>query len=82
MQPDTRDERIAKLEARLTKGFIAIGEATSKHIDVTNWERAWIELLREYETLNDEIAAHHAETVPVQGRLLDAPVVRAELEVA
>lgn len=80
MQPDTRDERIAKLEARLTKGFIAIGEATSKHIDVTNWEDKWIELLREYESLNDEIAAHHAETV--QARLLDAPVVRAELEVA
>jgi len=80
MVTDTRDERIAKLEARLAKGFIAIGEATAEHIDVTNWERAWIELLREYESLEDEIAAHHAETAPVQGRLLDAPVVRAEDE--
>ena len=66
MQPDTRDERIAKLEARLTKGFDAIGEATSKHIDVTNWERAWIELLAAYERLNDERLAHHAEAAQVE----------------
>ena len=78
MVTDTRDERIAKLEARLTKGFDAIGEATSKHIDVTNWERAWIELLAEYERLNDEIAAHHAETV--QAELPAMP--RAEVEAA
>lgn len=78
MVTDTRDERIAKLEARLTKGFIAIGEATARHIDVTNWERAWIELLREYESLNDEIAAHHAETV--QAELPAMP--RAEVEAA
>ncbi len=78
MVTDTRDERIAKLEARLTKGFIAIGEATAEHIDVTNWERAWIELLREYELLNDEIEAHHAETV--QAELPAMP--RAEVEAA
>lgn len=61
-----RDERIAELTKRLHKGFTAIGEATAKHIDVTNWEVAWIELLREYESLEDEIAAHHAETVQAE----------------
>lgn len=78
MQPDTRDERIAKLEARLTKGFDAIGEAMSKHIDVTNWEDKWIELLREYERLNDERLARHAETVQVAM----AAMPRAEVEAA
>lgn len=55
------DERIRKLEARLENGFQRIGEAMSQGVEVDNWERVWIELLREYERLSDEIEAHHAE---------------------
>jgi hypothetical protein len=79
---DTREQRIAKLEARLQDGFQRIGEATANGVSVTHWEDAWIDILREYEAVSDEIAAHHAETAPVQGRLLDAPVVPKEREVA
>ena len=56
-----RDERIAELTKRLDNGYARIGAAMSKHIDVTNWERAWLDLLAEYERLNDERLAHHAE---------------------
>lgn len=79
MQPESKEDRIARLEARLQDGFTKIGDAMSRGVEVDNWERHWIELLREYETLEDEIAAHHAETVPAQGRLLDAPVAREEV---
>ena len=61
MQPESKEDRIARLEARLQDGFTKIGEAMSQGIDVDNWERHWIELLREYESLEDEIDKHHAE---------------------
>lgn len=58
---DTTADRIARLEARLEDGFQKIGEAMSHGVDVDNWERHWVELLREYESLEDELDAHHAE---------------------
>ncbi len=56
-QPETIDDRVARLELRLQDGFSRIGEAMSHGIEVENWERHWIELLREYESLEDELAA-------------------------
>ena len=58
---ETRDERVAKLEARLQDGFSKIGAALASGVNVDNWERHFEKLLREYESLNDEVAAHHAE---------------------
>lgn len=50
---DTRDERVAKLEARLQDGFTRIGEAMSKGVAVDNWEAHWVQILREYESIED-----------------------------
>ena len=55
--PETIEDRVAKLEVRLQDGFVRIGEALNHGIAVENWERHWIELLREYESLNDDLAA-------------------------
>ena len=55
--PETIEDRVARLELRLQDGFSRIGEAMSHGIEVDNWERHWIELLREYESLQDELAA-------------------------
>jgi len=56
-----RDERIAELTKRLDKGYTAIGEATAKGTQVTNWEVEWVKLLRQYELLEDEKMAHRLE---------------------
>ncbi len=55
--PETIDDRIAKLEVRLQDGFARIGDAMNHGIEVDNWERHWIDLLREYESLEDDLAA-------------------------
>lgn len=52
----TLQERIAALEIRLQDGFLKIGQAMAERQDVDHWERVWIELLREYEALSDELA--------------------------
>jgi hypothetical protein len=52
---ETIEERLARLELRLQDGFARIGEAMDHGIEVDNWERLWIDLLREYEQLNDEL---------------------------
>ena len=54
---ETIEERVARLELRLQDGFQRIGEMMSKGVAVENWERHWVELLREYEALEDELAA-------------------------
>lgn len=54
--PETIEDRLAKLELRLQDGFARIGEAMNHGIEVENWEHHWIELLREYESLNDDLA--------------------------
>jgi len=55
--PETIDDRVSRLELRLQDGFARIGQAMSHGIEVDNWERHWIELLREYEQLEDDLAA-------------------------
>lgn len=76
---ETLEERAGRLEERLRNGFDRIGEMMANHINVTNWEEAWVNLLREYEQINDEIAAHHAapQPAPVQVALMAMP--RAEV---
>ena len=69
---ETSDERRARLEVRLADGFQKIGEAMSRGVEVQNWERHWVELLREYEAISDELAAHHAE-VRQQAELAGMP---------
>ena len=53
---ETTEDRLAKLELRLQDGFARIGEAMSHNIEVENWERQWVDLLREYESINDDYA--------------------------
>lgn len=55
--PESIDARIVRLELRLHDGFARIGEAMDHGIEVDNWEDAWIKLLREYESLQDEFVA-------------------------
>ncbi len=52
----TQHERVAELERRLNDGFTKIGEAMAHGIAVDDWENFWVQLLREYEHLSDEIA--------------------------
>lgn len=54
---ETIEDRIARLELRLEDGFVRIGEAMNRGRDVDHWERHWIQLLREYESLQDELIA-------------------------
>lgn len=61
------EERQARLEARLRDGFERIGEAMNRGVEVQNWERHWIELLREYEAVSDELAAAVPEQVELGG---------------
>lgn len=70
---DTPEERARRLELRLQDGFQKIGEAMNRGVEVQNWERHWIELLREYERLNDELDAHHAETSVSQAAMAGMP---------
>ena len=60
-------DRIATLEARLQDGFAKIGQAYAHGIDVANWEAAWVDLLRQYETLSDELAAARPEQAGLPG---------------
>jgi hypothetical protein len=57
----SKQEASDALVVRLQDGFTRIGEAMNNGIEVSNWERHWIELLREYESLNDELAAAKPE---------------------
>jgi hypothetical protein len=71
------NERSDTLERRLHDGFTRIGEALNNGIEVTNWERHWCELLREYEGVQDALAALKPEQVG-----MDLGVAPAEREVA
>ncbi|MCA9860388.1 MAG: hypothetical protein KC438_11735, partial [Thermomicrobiales bacterium] len=55
--------RIDALEVRLQDGYEKIGEAMDHGIEVENWERTWVDLLRQYEDLSDELAAAQPEQV-------------------
>ena len=69
---ETLDERVARLEVRLQEGFSRIGEAMNKGVAPEHWETKWVELLREYENIEDELDAHHAE-VRQQAELAGMP---------
>jgi hypothetical protein len=53
------------LEKRLQDGFTKIGEAMQQGVSVTNWEKHWSELLRQYEALSDAMNAERA-AAPLQ----------------
>ena len=63
----TTKQQQAKLEARLRDGFEKIGRAMQDGLQVENWERHWIELLREYEAVSDELAAAVLEQASMPG---------------
>ena len=63
----SQQERIETLERRLQDGFIRIGEAMQQGLTVDNWHTHWQELLREYEALNDELAAAPLEQAEMPG---------------
>jgi len=44
----------------------------NKGVAPEHWETKWVELLREYEAISDELAAHHAE-VRQQAELAGMP---------
>lgn len=54
-------EQMQTLEQRLRDGFEKIGAAMQEGRNVANWERTWIDLLRDYEELSDELAAAQPE---------------------
>lgn len=74
-RPETLEERAARLEKRLEDGFTRIGEKLSQGIAVDSWETVWIELLREYVAIEDELAARPRVQVA-----LGLDVRRAEVE--
>lgn len=74
-QTETAEERVARLELRLHDGFTKIGEAMSKGVAVENWERHWLELLKHYVGLEDELQAR-PPAEPVQQELAGLPVRR------
>lgn len=53
----TKQDQLATLEQRLENGFRKIGAKMQQGISVTHWEDTWIELLRQYEQISDELAA-------------------------
>ncbi|MCC7340564.1 MAG: hypothetical protein IT170_05715 [Bryobacterales bacterium] len=63
----TRQGRIEALEARLQDGFDKIGDAMARGVAVDHWEKTWVELLREYEALSDELAAAKPEQTTMPG---------------
>jgi hypothetical protein len=63
----SKQEASDALVVRLQDGFTRIGEAMNNGIEVSNWERHWIELLREYVALNDELAEAPLEQAEIPG---------------
>lgn len=47
--------RRSSLEQRLEDGFVRIGEAEVRGRDVVSWEDFWVSLLRQYESVCDEL---------------------------
>lgn len=51
---ELRDRR-DQLEARLLDGYRRIGEAEAAGKDFQKWEEFWLTLLKEYESICDEL---------------------------
>lgn len=79
MTDQEMQERLERLTARLNDGFGRIGEAMNKGVAPEHWETKWVELLREYENIEDELDAHHAEVRRVQAEMAGMPVVEREV---
>ena len=47
--------RRSALEQRLEDGFVRIGVAEVQGRDIGSWEAFWVSLLREYESVCDEL---------------------------
>lgn len=50
------DREIRSLERRLEDGYLRIEDARRAGQDTSAWEDFWIQLLRQYESLADELA--------------------------
>jgi hypothetical protein len=55
--PVSLDRRRQSLVRRLDDGYQRIDQAVSSGADVAAWETFWIDLLREYESVYDELLA-------------------------
>jgi hypothetical protein len=55
IQIDDLRRRKMTLEQRLEDGFVRIGDAEIQGRDVSAWEEFWLSLLREYESICDEL---------------------------
>jgi len=55
IQLDTLRRQKARLEQRLEDGYLRINESESLGRDVSAWEDFWLTLLREYESICDEL---------------------------
>ena len=51
------EAEMQRLMFRLEDGFEKIAHAAAAGEDVDRWEDLWIQLLREYEQLHDQLAA-------------------------
>jgi len=57
LSPLTPDLSLRTLERRLDDGYQRIEQGIADGIDVSRWEEFWIDLLRQYETQADLLAA-------------------------
>jgi hypothetical protein len=58
--PVSLEDRRATLSRRLDIGFGKIEEAARQGQDIARWEKAWLELLAEYEDVCDQLASRLA----------------------
>lgn len=58
--PRSPELSLRTLERRLDDGYRRIDQGIADGIDVTHWEEFWIDLLRQYEVLSDQVAAADA----------------------
>lgn len=54
---ESQEARMQRILFRLEDGFEKIARAAEAGEDVSRWEDVWIQLLHEYERLEDELAA-------------------------
>ncbi|MGB3329273.1 MAG: hypothetical protein WBA46_09990 [Thermomicrobiales bacterium] len=56
LSPLSPDLSLRTLECRLDDGYRRIEQGIADGIDVTRWEEFWIDLLRQYEVMADQLA--------------------------
>ncbi|MGC4191400.1 MAG: hypothetical protein QM589_09570 [Thermomicrobiales bacterium] len=55
--PLSPDLSLRTLERRLDDGYRRIDQGIADGLDVSHWEEFWIDLLRQYEVMADQLAA-------------------------